>query len=296
MTHPALPPGLPVAPRLLDTRAGRVAVFEAGQGTALPPLVLLHSVNAAASVAEVAPLFERLQADRRVVAFDLPGYGHSDRSDRPYTPRLMTDALHAVIDEVCRQTGAPWVDVLAVSLSGEFAARAAVERPDRIRRLALVSPTGFSRRKRRHGPPGTTLLVPWLYRWLRRPGWGEAVFRQLTRPGVIRYFLKRTFGRPQIDEALWRHAVVTTRQPGAHHAPLCFVSAGLFSGDVNTLYESLTQPVWVSMATRGDFTDYQGRVTVDARPNWRFEAVDGGALPYFEDLGAFVARLEPFWR
>jgi hypothetical protein len=77
---------------------------------------------------------------------------------------------------------------------------------------------------------------------------------------------------------------------------LCFVSAGLFSGDVNTLYESLTQPVWVSMATRGDFTDYQVRVTVDARPNWRFEAVEGGALPYFEDLGAFVARLDPFWR
>lgn len=231
-----------------------------------------------------------------MVAFDLPGYGHSERSDRPYTPRLMTDALHTVIDHVLRDTGAATVDVLAVSLAAEFAARAAVERPERIRRLALVSPTGFSRRQRRHGPPGTTLLVPWLHRLLRRPGWGEAVFRQLTRPGVIRYFLKRTFGRRQIDEALWRQAVITTRQPGAHHAPLCFVSAGLFSADVNTLYESLTQPIWVSMATRGDFTDYQGRSTVDQRANWCFESVEGGALPYFEDLPAFVQRLEPFWR
>ncbi len=90
--------------------------------------------------------------------------------------------------------------------------------------------------------------------------------------------------------------MITTRQPGAHHAPLCFVSAGLFSADVNTLYESLTQPVWVSMATRGDFTDYQGRTTVDQRSNWRFEAVQGGALPYFEDLPAFVQRLDAFWR
>lgn len=296
MSFPVLPSALPVDPRVIETPAGPLAVFAAGQGRDLPPLVLLHSVNAAASVAEVAPLFERWQRDRVVVAFDLPGYGHSDRSDRPYTPRLMTDALHAVIDHVCRDTGAAAVDVLAVSLSAEFAARAAVERPERIRCLALVSPTGFSRRQRRHGPPGTTLLVPWLHRLLRRPGWGETVFRQLTRPGVIRYFLKRTFGRPQIDEVLWRQAVVTTRQPGAHHAPLCFVSAGLFSADVNTLYESLTQPVWVSMATRGDFTDYQGRITVDQRANWRFEAVEGGALPYFEDLPAFVQRLEPFWR
>lgn len=90
--------------------------------------------------------------------------------------------------------------------------------------------------------------------------------------------------------------MITTRQPGAHHAPLCFVSAGLFSADVNTLYGSLTQPIWVSMATRGDFTEYQGRITVDQRANWRFESVDGGALPYFEDLPAFVQRLEPFWR
>lgn len=296
MTGQALPFPLSVAPRVIDTPAGPVAVHEAGEGADLPPLVLIHSVNAAASVAEVAPLFERLRLTRRVIAFDLPGYGHSDRSDRPYTPRLMTDALLAVIDHACRAPGVAAVDVLAVSLSGEFAARAAVEQPARIRRLALVSPTGFSRRKRRHGPPGTTLLVPWLYRWLRRPGWGEAVFRQLTRPGVIRYFLKRTFGRPQIDEALWRQAVLTTRQPGAHHAPLCFVSAGLFSADINTLYETLQQPVWVSMATRGDFTDYQGRVTVDARAHWRFEAVEGGALPYFEDLTGFLARLDPFWR
>jgi pimeloyl-ACP methyl ester carboxylesterase len=296
MSFPVLPSALPVEPRVIETPAGPLAVFAAGQGRDLPPLVLLHSVNAAASVAEVAPLFEHWRSDRVVVAFDLPGYGHSDRSDRPYTPRLMTDAVHAVIDQVRRDTGAAAVDVLAVSLSAEFAARAALERPERIRRLALVSPTGFSRRKRRHGPPGTTLLVPWLYRLLRRPGWGEAVFRQLTRPGVIRYFLKRTFGRPQIDEAQWRQAVITTRQPGAHHAPLCFVSAGLFSADVNTLYESLAQPVWVSMATRGDFTDYQGRTTVDQRSNWRFEAVQGGALPYFEDLPAFVQRLDAFWR
>ena len=90
--------------------------------------------------------------------------------------------------------------------------------------------------------------------------------------------------------------MITAQQPGAHHAPLAFLSGALFSADINTLYESLTGPVWVSMATRGDFTDYQGKSTVDQRVNWRFEAVEGGALPYFEDLPAFTARLDPFWR
>ena len=301
MTVAAPPLPLAVAADLIhiDTPAGRVALYRAGpDGTAsdLPPIVLLHSVNAAASVAEVAPLFAHYRATRTVVALDLPGYGHSDRADRLYTPRLMTDALKAVVDWTCAQTGVQKVDVLGVSLSCEFVARAQSEMPARIRRIALVSPTGFSRRKRRHGPPGSTLMLPWLYRLLTRPGWGERIFHNLTRPGVIRYFLKRTFGDKTIDEALWRYAVITTRQPGARHAPLCFVSAALFSADINTLYESLTCRVWVSMATRGDFTDYQGKATVDQRSNWRFEAVEGGALPYFQDLPGFVARLDPFWR
>lgn len=293
---------LSVAPQIIDTPAGPVAVYIAHPTPSsalpsdLPPLLLVHSVNAAASAAEVAPLFEQARSHRTVVALDLPGYGHSDRSDRPYTPRLMTDAVHAAIAWTLQQTGASAVDALGVSLGSEFVVRAQQEQPARIRRLALVSPTGFSRSKRRHGPPGSTLMLPWLYRLLTRPGWGERIFGWLTRPGVIRYFLKRTFGAPVIDEALWAFAVATTRQPGARHAPLCFVSAGLFSADINTLYEAVQCPVWVSMATRGDFTDYQGRSTVDDRPNWRFEAVPGGALPYFEDLPGFVQRLDAFWR
>jgi pimeloyl-ACP methyl ester carboxylesterase len=298
MNAPALPLAVPAELFFLDTPAGRIACYHAEPehpAGNLPPLLLVHSVNAAASVAEVAPLFAHYRKTRRVLALDLPGYGHSDRSDRPYTPRLMTDAVIAAADWLAAKGHTAQIDALGVSLASEFVARAQSERPKRFRRLALVSPTGFSRRKRRHGPPGSTLAVPWLLRLLQRPGWGDRIFRNLTRPGVIRYFLKRTFGAPQIDEALWAYAVATTRQPGARHAPLHFVSAALFSADINTLFESLTCPVWVSMATRGDFTDYQGRDSLASHPNWQFHPVEGGALPYFEDLAAFTAKLEPFW-
>lgn len=300
MSHPVLPEAVPAERTALDTPAGRVAVYHAAPAVAgpdaLPPVLLVHSVNAAASVAEVAPLFAHHRQTRAVAALDLPGFGHSHRSDRPYNPRLMTDAVIAAADWLARRHGVSQVDVLGVSLASEFVARAQLERPERFRRLALVSPTGFSRAKRRHGPPGSTLMVPWLLRWLKRPGWGERIFRNLTRPSVIRYFLKRTFGAPQVDEALWAYAVVTTRQPGALYAPLHFVSAALFSADINTVYESLRCPVWVSMATRGDFTDYQGRSTLANHPNWQFHAIEGGALPYFEDLGAFTTPLDAFWR
>lgn len=295
---PLLPLALPAERSDLPSPIGRLSLYHAPptRGAGLqPPLLLVHSVNAAASAAEVAPLFAHYRQTRAVYALELPGFGFSDRSDRAYTPRLMTDALHAALAHIRAAHGGVAVDVLAVSLAAEFAARAAVEAPQCIRRLALVSPTGFRGSRLRHGPPGSTLGQGWLYRFFTWKPWRESIFRTLTRPGVVRYFLQRTWGAKLIDEDLWRYCVLTARQPGASNAPFYFVSAFLFSADVNTLYESLECPVWVSMATRGDFTDYRLSHTVQGRANWQLQRVEGGALPYFEDLGAFTRMLDPFW-
>ncbi len=275
----------------LGGAAGRLNVYVAGRG---PPLLLVHSVNAAASAAEVRPLHEHHAATRTVFSVDLPGYGSSDRSDRAYTPRLMTDALHDVVAHIRTCCGEVPVDALALSLSCEFLARAAAEAPGAFRTLALVSPTGFSGRRSWRGAPGSTRALPWLHRTLRGPGWGRALFRGLTQPAVIRYFLRRTWGSSQIDETLWHYDVLTTRLPGAEHAPLHFLSAGLFSADIHNVYESLTQPVWMSHGVRGDFTDYRNTSIVQARPNWRFTVFETGALPYFEVTDAFTAAYERF--
>ena len=165
----------------------------------------------------------------------------------------------------------------------------------RWRRLALVSPTGFNGTKPRRGPPGSTRAVPGLHAMLSAPLWAQALFNGLTRPGVVRYFLERTWGGKQIDEAMYRYAVLTARQPGARHAPLTFLGAGLFSADIHTVYEALTQPVWASHGVRGDFTDYRGMAIVQGRPNWRFNILPTGALPYFEQAAEFNAAFDTFF-
>ena len=293
-----LPPALEGELTELQTLAGPVAFYRAAVGVsaAAVPLLLVHSVNAAASAAEIAPLYTYYSSSRTVYAIDLPGYGYSNRSDRPYTLRLMTDAILAAVAHIRSRHDGTTLDLLGLSLSCEYVARAACEAPDSIRRMALVSPTGFSGSKRFYGAPGSSRGIAWLHRALSHPGWSQGLFKLLTRPGVVRYFLQRTFGRKQIDEALWRYCVQTARQPGAEHAPLYFLSAYLFAADINTLYEKLGCPVWVSMATRGDFTDYRGRSTVDQRANWQFLSFDAGAMPYFEDLAGFTATLDRFWR
>jgi pimeloyl-ACP methyl ester carboxylesterase len=272
-------------------RLGDLQVHVAGQG---PPVLLVHSINAAAGAHEMRPLVEHLQARHTVVVPDLPGFGASARRDIAYTPRLYTDALHAVVREIRTRHGAQPLPALAVSLGCEFLARAAVEQPAHFARLALVSPTGLMGTKPRRGPPGATRAVPGLHAVVAAPWWGEALFRQLTRPGVVRYFLRRTWGSEAIDEQMWADAVAAARAPGAHHAPLHFLSAGLFSADVLALYEALGMPVWASHGTRGDFTDYRGRRFLDGRPNWHWTVYEGGALPYFEHRSAFAAALDRF--
>ena len=266
-------------------------LYVAGNG---PPLLLIHSVNAAASAAEVRPLQVHFQRTRTVCAIDLPGYGFSDRSDRDYTPRVMTDALHAAVALIRERMGDQPVDALAVSLSCEFLARAATEAPEQFRSLALVSPTGLAGKDRRRGPPNSTLAMPWLLRVLRGPGWGGAVFRGLTRPGVIRFFLNKTWGSKNIDEAMWRYAVATAQQPGAEHAPLHFISGSLFSRDIQNVYECITHPTWLSHGTRGDFTDYDQKTLVASKPNWQISVFDTGAMPYFELTQAFCDRYQAF--
>lgn len=274
-----------------DSAAGRLSMYVAGQG---PPLLLVHSINAAASAAEVRPLHEHCRAHHTVFSLDLPGYGHSERSDRRYTPRLMTDALHAAVVQIRQRCGMAPVDALALSLGCEFLARAAVERPGDFRNLALVSPTGFMGTKVWRASPGTTREVPGMLKLLRGPGWGGALFRGLTLPGVIRYFLQRTWGGKTIDETLWQYDVLTARQPGAEHAPLHFLSAGLFSADIHTIYGQITQPVWMSHGVRGDFTDYRGCGFLQQQPNWQFTVYPTGALPQFELPGRFQADLQAF--
>jgi pimeloyl-ACP methyl ester carboxylesterase len=272
---------------------GHLCAYVKGQGR---PLILVHTINASASAAEIRPLFESLSQQRTVYAIDLPGYGLSERADRLYTPRLMTDALHDLVQHIQAVHGTQAIDALAVSLSCEFLARAAAEQPTHFQTISLVSPTGFTGLKLRQAAEGQTYGLNWLLAVLKGPGWGPSIFKLLTKPKVIRYFLKKTWGSPDIDEEMYDYAVWTTQQPGAHHAPLSFLSAQLFSADITNIYDRLTHKVWMSHGTRGDFVDYRGKQRYASSENWRFTVYESGALPYFEMPDQFSADLLQFLR
>ena len=280
--------------REITKRAGRLSYYVAGKG---PPLLLIHSINAAASAYEVRPIYEALRANRRVYAVDLPGFGFSDRPDRRYDVPLYTDAIRDMLDVVGEDASGEPIDALAISLSSEFLARIVSEMPDRFRTLTLVTPTGFSKGSTSFNTSRrATREVPGLHAIIGFKLWGRGLFNLLVSQRGIRFFLEKTFGSKNIDEGLVKYDYVTSHQPGAEHAPFAFVSGRLFSKDIRSVYERLTLPVWMPHATRGDFADFSGDDWVLQRPNWTVEPWPTGALPHFETPREFIAALETYLR
>ena len=81
--------------------AGKISYYVDREGSGRP-LVLIHSVNAAASAYEMRPLFEHYRLQRPVFAPDLPGYGFSERSPRIYTPQMFAEAILDLTDTLIR--------------------------------------------------------------------------------------------------------------------------------------------------------------------------------------------------
>jgi pimeloyl-ACP methyl ester carboxylesterase len=161
--------------------SGSMVVYVDRRGSGRP-LVLLHGIHPGASAIEMESFFSAYRGKRPVFAPDLPGFGASDRHEHLYSTALYTFAIMQLLQRIATKD-AP-ADVVAMSLSCEFAARAARDRPDLFNSLTLVSPTGFAAAepKRRS-------------RSLFTPHVAEMVYAKVTVPTLVLH------GRPEADFA-----------------------------------------------------------------------------------------------
>ncbi len=270
--------------------AGKLSYYyEPGKGR---PLVFLHSVNAAASSYEMKPLFEHYRGKRPVYALDLPGYGFSERTPRRYTPEVFSNAILEFLET---QVGKA-ADVVALSLSSEFAARAALEKPRLFHSLALISPSGLtssgssSQRVRQEG------VSQRLHEFLAAPLWGQALFDLIATRVSIRYFLQRSFVGP-VPADLIDYDYATSHQPGAEIVPLYFISGSLFTPDaLEALYKKVTVPGLV-IYDQDAFVSFDGLPgLLEASQNWQaYRLIPSKGLPHFERLEETVKTLDDFW-
>lgn len=282
---PVTPQTLRIAPRNGSHPELAVALYDSGTPDHAegPPLVLVHSVNATASAFEMEPVFLRERRRRRVVALDLPGFGCADKPDIAYSPTLMRDAVAAVLDHI----GFGQVDLMALSLGGEFATEAALQRPGRVRSLALISPTGMERRREDEDHAGgRTREMASLRRLLRGTRVGPGLYGLLTTRAAMRWYLGRAWGDGDFDPRLLEHGHRLAALPGAERAPLDFVSGALFTRGIVERYRMLALPLWVCHGRQGPFSDIgacpdrTGSSAMGGTHPVRRTVFDTGALPH----------------
>ena len=97
------------------------------------PLVLVHGGIGAGEM--FAPILPELAAQRCVITVDLQGHGHTADVDRPLRPESMADDIAALVEHL----GLGQADVMGYSLGGLVALRTAIQHPQLVRRLVLVS-------------------------------------------------------------------------------------------------------------------------------------------------------------
>lgn len=101
------------------------------------PLLLLHGGLGSSDMFD--PILPGLGAGREVVAVDLHGHGRTALGDRDIDLVDIGDDLAVILEELDYGE----VDVLGYSFGGGAAFRLAVQHPDKVRRLAMVS-AGFA--------------------------------------------------------------------------------------------------------------------------------------------------------
>ncbi len=286
-----LSPALDWETRTLETRDGRVHCYvRPGTG---PPVVLLHSFNAAASTFEMKPIAEHLAdtTNRPLYAVDWLGFGRSDRLALDYTPDLYAHQLYQVLTDGLDRAA----DLVALSLGCEYAAWMGLQAAPQVRRLVLVSPTGFTteRGPSRTGRLGLSLAA--------RTGAFELLFYRLTRRASLRDFYERQvfLDAAALPTALVDYAHVTAHAKGAHHAPRRFVDGSLFINDVaEEIYARLYRPtLLLSPSTPGPTVQSFDLLPSILDQNARaltHRTLPGGLMPHWEAPSPFVEALNAF--
>lgn len=180
----------------------------AGQGQ---PLLLIHGATMGwgqwyPNIAELAKFFS-------VYALDLPGSGRSSEVD--FQKADLEVVFVEIVGEFVKRMGWQKVHIIGHSIGGWVALKLAMEHPDVIDKIVLVSPLGFSR------------YVPWRFRILSFYFIAKMLSKTVMRPGgeTMRKFLYSVLDDAAVlaDEFIDYFYGNIKRSPMSH--PFLFVSS-----------------------------------------------------------------------
>ena len=267
-----------------------VRVLEAGDG---PPLVLVHGSGMSAST--WAPLMPYL-GTRRLIAFDLPGFGLSDAFD--YSGRPLRAHAVAQLTSLLDALGLERVPIVGTSLGGMWALCLAVDAPDRVAAVASLGVPAVALPGMHGDPFFTALSTPGLRQLVARirpPN--VATVRRVGARGVI-----GPGATERAPDGFFEVVLEGMRQPGFRTAMLSHMSLAMRRGrprPENLLSEAelrqLTVPVLMIWGDEDPYGSPEiGRRACALIPDARLEVIPGRHAPFLDDperCGALIDQL-----
>lgn len=226
-----------------DWPGGRIFYTQRGQGE---PLLLVHGIYAGADSHEFQYVFDELAEHYQVYAYDLLGFGHSQRPDVRYSGALYVRLLADFVRDVI---GRP-ASVVATAHSGGHAIVAANQERRLIRQLVLEAPAGQTTTSQRSSAADAAHLALSLL-----PDLAEATANAIASRASIRWYLRRmAFHNPdKVTDELVEYIYRSSHQPGAHYPFVAFLT-GRLDVPLEGALLSLSQPLALIWGREARFT------------------------------------------
>ena len=247
---------------------GRVFYKTAGAENPGRPLVFIHGVGAGASSFMWRKNFDDLARDFRVYAFDLLGFGFSDK---PAVASYSADLYVELITDFIREVSGYPANVIASSLGAAYAIRVADEHPELINSLILNGPAGADALNRRPGMAGAAF-----YGLLQSPVLGTSFYNVMASERSIRDYARDNlfYDHRRVTNRLVANLYATSHQAGAQHAIAAFL-AGYLNTDTQSPFSRLTQPVVLVWGKQDATTPLEKGLSLqELNPRARLEVFD----------------------
>ncbi len=118
---------------------GNIELAYIEQGEGHETILLIHGLGSYARA--WTKNIDALAETHRVIAVDLPGYGQSSKGHYEYSMSFNADVIRHLIDSLALGS----VTLVGHSMGGQIAITLALESPELVNQLILISPAGFER-------------------------------------------------------------------------------------------------------------------------------------------------------
>ena len=274
---------------------GKINYYESKVESKQTPILLVHGVHLYAGGHDMVPVFEAFSAYRKVYIIDLPGFGGSEKSDRPFRPVLYLAAISEFIRD---RIGQP-VHVVVMGQSAEFVAMADEQDAGLFKSIVMIDPSGMQMPHTGHISESKwwEQFLNLGLSYLKVPLWSLPFYDLLaSRSCVLDYYRKRFTYTPPSD--LVDLAYTSAHQPGAHFAPIVHYCGKLSVPDVRTkYYEKMNKPILVVFDNDPKHKFDMLPMLVREHANWQaFRSSHTRGMPHFENPGETFRSIETFWK